>query len=62
MNLNFIAYIINHYCWWSFHYILNHAKHERQMQDQDQSITHISLKILETSPPLISIVKMGEEA
>jgi hypothetical protein len=25
MNLNFIAYIANQCCWWSSHYIFNHA-------------------------------------
>jgi hypothetical protein len=30
-DLDFIAYIANQGCWWSFHYILNHAKHARQM-------------------------------
>jgi hypothetical protein len=30
-DLDFIAYIANQGCWWTFLYILNHAKHERQM-------------------------------
>jgi hypothetical protein len=30
-DLDFIAYISNQGCLWSFLYILNHAKYERQM-------------------------------
>jgi hypothetical protein len=30
-DLDFIAYIANQGYWWSFRYILNHAKHARKM-------------------------------
>jgi hypothetical protein len=31
-DLDFIAYIANQGCWWSFRYILNHAKQHTMMQ------------------------------
>jgi hypothetical protein len=31
MNLNFIAYIANQCCWWSFHYIYSTMQSARQM-------------------------------
>jgi hypothetical protein len=55
MNLNFIAYIANQYCWWSFHYIYStmqsmqgkclrtKQKHETQFLSNPQNFSPIGI-------------------
>jgi hypothetical protein len=37
-DLDFIAYIANQGCWWSFLYILNHAKQHTMMQKHERQM------------------------
>src|SRR3954466_7004326 len=69
MNLNFIAYIANHYHWWSFLYrYIPHAKQQQRCKSMRSKCTRTnlmhkptSLKPSKTSPPLASIAEMGDK-